>query len=59
MHHPHVLPEVAVLFAADVAGQPELVVHVQDVPLQVRLEVARVPAVGALVVFYLKDNQEL
>ena len=36
------------------AGGPVLVVHIADVSLQVRLQVAAVPAVSALEVLHLK-----
>ena len=53
VYYPDVLPQVAVLFAADGAGRPELVVHIEDVPLQVRLEVAAVATLAALEIFDL------
>ena len=54
MDNPDVLPEIAVLLAADLTGGAVLVVNVADVTLEVRLEVATVPAVPALEVLNLK-----
>ena len=54
MNNANVLPEVAIFLPTDRAGRAELVVDVVDVALQVRLEVAAVPALGALVILQLK-----
>ena len=53
MNNTNMLPEVAVFLPTDRAGRAELVVDVVDVALQVGLQVAAVPTLGALKVFHL------
>ena len=53
MNNANMLPEVAIFLPTDRAGRAELVVDVVDVALQVGLQVAAVPTLGALKVFHL------